>query len=128
MAGSRLTRVLIDGGSGLNLLFTSTIAKMGLDISDKLTPSKAPFYSIVPGNTSTPIGTVVLPVTFGRPDNYRTELIKFEVASFQILISCHTRTTGLGQVHGCSSLHLPTNQDARTDGSLTFHGDLQKSF
>ncbi|XP_039818475.1 uncharacterized protein LOC120680978 [Panicum virgatum] len=38
---------------------------MGLDISDRLTPSKASFYGIVPGNTSTPIGTVVLPVTFG---------------------------------------------------------------
>ena len=59
VAGSRLTRVLIDGGSGLNLLFASTIAKMGLDISDKLTSSKAPFYGIVLGNASTPIGTVL---------------------------------------------------------------------
>ena len=83
VAGSRLTRVLIDGGSGLNLLFASTIAKTGLDIFDKLTPSKAPFYGIVLGNASTPIGTVILPVTFGTPDNYRTEVIKFEVASFE---------------------------------------------
>ena len=60
-----LTRVLIDGGSGLNLIFMSTITKMGLDISDKLKPSKAPFYGIVLRNASFPIGTVVLPVTFG---------------------------------------------------------------
>jgi hypothetical protein len=33
----RLTRVLIDRGSGLNLLFTSTLQKMGLDIADMLT-------------------------------------------------------------------------------------------
>jgi len=72
VAGSILTRVLIDGGSGLNLIFMSTITKMGLDISDKLKPSKAPFYDIVPGNASFPIGTVVLPVTFGTLDNYRT--------------------------------------------------------
>ena len=65
VAGSILTRVLIDGGSGLNLIFISTITKMGLDISDKLKPSKAPFYGIVPRNASFPIGTVVLPVTFG---------------------------------------------------------------
>ena len=82
VAGSILTRVLIDEGSGLNLIFMSTITKMGLDISDKLKPSKAPFYGIVPGNASFPIGTVVLPVTFGTPDNYRTELIKFEVVEF----------------------------------------------
>ena len=83
VAGSILTWVLIDGGSGLNLIFMSTITKMGLDISDKLKPSKAPFYSIVPRNASFSVGTVVLPVTFGTPDNYRTELIKFEVADFE---------------------------------------------
>ena len=83
VAGSILTRVLIDGGSGLNLIFMSTVTKMGLDIFDKLKPSKAPFYGIVPGNASLLVGTVVLPVTFGTPDNYRTELIKFEVADFE---------------------------------------------
>jgi hypothetical protein len=55
---------------------------MGLDISKMLSPSKAPFYSIVPGNAATPLGSVVLPVTFGTKDNYRTEYIKFEVADF----------------------------------------------
>ena len=64
VAGSRLTRVLIDGGSRLNLLFASTIAKMGLDIFDKLTPSKASFYGIVPGNASTPIGTVLTTIKY----------------------------------------------------------------
>lgn len=33
---------------------------MGLDISDKLKPSKASFYGIVPGNASFRIGTVLL--------------------------------------------------------------------
>ena len=83
VAGSILTRVLIDGGSGLNLIFMITISKMGLDISYKLKPSKAPFYGIVPGNASFPVGTIVLPVTFGTPDNYRIELIKFEVEDFE---------------------------------------------
>jgi hypothetical protein len=59
MASSQLTRVLIDGGSGLNLLFTSTLKKMELDISKMLTSSRAPFYSIVPGNATTPLGSVV---------------------------------------------------------------------
>ena len=72
LVGSILTRVLINGGSGMNLIFMSTITKMGLDISDKLKPSKAPFCGIVPRNASFPVGTVVLPVTFGTPDNYRT--------------------------------------------------------
>jgi hypothetical protein len=85
VSGSQLTRVLIDGRSGLNLLFTSTLKKMGLNISKMLTPSKAPFYSIIPGNAATPIGSVILPVIFGRKENYRTEYIKFEVADFESL-------------------------------------------
>jgi len=81
--GSKLTRVLIDSGSGLNLIFASTLAKMGLNYMSLLTPSKAPFYGIVPGNSSTPIGSITLPVTFGTEQNFRTEYIKFEVADFE---------------------------------------------
>jgi hypothetical protein len=47
-----LTRVLIDGGSGLNLIFASTLRKMGLDLTDMLVPSKSPFYGIVRGNAT----------------------------------------------------------------------------
>jgi hypothetical protein len=82
LAEVKLTRVLIDGGSGLNLIFTSTLRKMGLDLTDMLIPSKSPFYGIVPGNATHPLGMVVLPVTFGMRENYRTEFIKFEVANF----------------------------------------------
>jgi hypothetical protein len=57
---------------------------MDLDISKMLTPSRAPFYGIVPGNAATPLRSVVLPVTFGTKDNYRTEYIKFEVAHFDL--------------------------------------------
>jgi hypothetical protein len=55
---------------------------MGLDISKMLTPSRASFYGMVLGNAATPLGSVVLPVTFGMKGNYLTEYIKFEVAGF----------------------------------------------
>jgi hypothetical protein len=83
VAEVRLTKVLINGGSGLNLIFTSTLRKMGLNFTDMLVPSKSPFYGIVPGNAAHPLGTVVLPVTFGTRENYRTEFVKFEVANFE---------------------------------------------
>jgi hypothetical protein len=83
VAEVRLTKVLIDGGSGLNLIFASTLRKMGLDFTDMLVPSKSPFYGIVPSNAVHPLGMVVLPVTFGTRENYRTEFIKFEVANFE---------------------------------------------
>jgi hypothetical protein len=37
VVGSKLNKVLIDGGSGLNVLFAKTIKKMGLDITHMLT-------------------------------------------------------------------------------------------
>jgi hypothetical protein len=81
--GSRLNKVLIDGGSGLTVLFTKTLKKMKLDITHMLTKSTSPFYGIVPRNAAIPLGSVVLPVTFGETrENYRTEYIKFEVADF----------------------------------------------
>jgi hypothetical protein len=82
--GSRLNKVLIDDGSGLNVLFTKTLKKMKLDITHMLTKSTSPFYGIVPGNTAIPLGSVVLPVTFGETrENYHTEYIKFEVVDFE---------------------------------------------
>jgi hypothetical protein len=76
VAGSRLNKVLIDGGCGLNVLFTKTLKKMKLDITHMLTKSTSPFYGIVPGNATIPLGSVVLPVTFGETrKNYHTEYI-----------------------------------------------------
>jgi hypothetical protein len=84
VVGSRLNKVLIDGGSGLNVLFTKTLKKMGLDITHMLTKGSSPFYGIVPGNAVIPLGSVVLPITFGESwDNYHTEYVKFEVADFE---------------------------------------------
>jgi hypothetical protein len=84
VAGSRLNKVLIDDGSGLNVLFTKTLKKMKLDITHMLIKSTSPFYGIMTGNAAIPLGSVVLPVTFEETrENYRTEYIKFEVADFE---------------------------------------------
>jgi hypothetical protein len=66
VAGSKLNKVLIDGGSGLNVLFAKTLKKMKRDITHMLTKSTSPFYGIVPDNAAIPLGSVVLPVTFGE--------------------------------------------------------------
>ena len=48
----------------------------------QLQPSK-PFSGVTDGST-TPIGQVRLPVTFGERKNYRTELIDFDVAHIRM--------------------------------------------
>ena len=77
----KLNRVLIDGGSSLNILFLKTFNQMSLPRSE-LRPCTAPFHGVIPGASSTPIGQITLPVTFGTPENYRTEYMQFEVADF----------------------------------------------
>jgi hypothetical protein len=84
VTGSKLNEVLIDGGSGLNILFTKTLKKMKVHITYMLTKSASPFYGIVPSNASIPLSSVVLPVNFGETrENYHTEYIKFEVVDFE---------------------------------------------
>ena len=101
---------------------------MGLDISDKLKPSKAPFYGIVLGNASFPVGTVVLPVTFGTPNNYRTELMKFEVADFEFSYHAILGRLALAKFMAVPHyVYLLLKMPGKT-GVLTFRGDLRKSF
>jgi hypothetical protein len=114
VAGSKLNKVLVDGGSGLNVLFTKTLKKIKLDITHMLTKSTLPFYGIVPGNTAVPLGSVVLPVTFGETrDNYRTEYVKFEVADFETSYHAILGRPAIA-IHGGTPLHLLGIQDAKS--------------
>ncbi|CAO2141576.1 unnamed protein product [Urochloa humidicola] len=76
-----MTKVLIDGGSGLNILFARSLKEFGLSILD-LTPPHSPFFGLIPGEPATPLGHIVLPVTFGDRSSYRTKHISFTVADF----------------------------------------------
>jgi hypothetical protein len=124
VAGSKLNKVLIDGGSGLNVLFTKTLKKMKLDISHMLTKSTSPFYGIVPGNAAIPLGSVVLLVTFGESrDNYRTEYVKFEVADFETSYHAILGRPAIAKFMVVPPLHLLGTQDAKSSGcTLTARG------
>jgi hypothetical protein len=79
----KLNRVLVDGGSSLNILFLKTFDHMGLP-RIALRPSWPPFHGIVPGAAATPVIQITLLVTFGTQENFRTENLQFEVANFEI--------------------------------------------
>jgi hypothetical protein len=128
VAEVKLTRVLIDDGSGLNLIFASTLKKMGLDLMDMLVPRKSPFYDIVPGNAAHPLGTVVLPVTFGTRENYCTEFIKLEVANFKSSYHAILGRPALAKFMAMPHyVYLLLKMPGRS-GVLTLRGDLKKSY
>lgn len=72
-----VTKTLIDGDAGLNVLSVETFQTLQV-LYDQLLPTK-PFSGVTDGSI-VPIGQIRLPVTFGKRDNYHTELIGFDVA------------------------------------------------
>jgi hypothetical protein len=80
--GAILTQTLIDGGSGLNVIFVDTLKKMDFDFK-RLTECDEPFFGIMPGKAAYPMGRVSLPVTFGTEENFCMEYLGFEVVDFK---------------------------------------------
>lgn len=78
---TRLSKVLTDGGSGLNVMYVETLNAIRVDKSH-IRPNGSPFHGVVPGMQAVPIGQIDLPVTFGTPSNYRMETLTFEVVGF----------------------------------------------
>jgi hypothetical protein len=78
---SRVKKVLVDGGSSINVTFPRMLQALGVELKD-LTESDSPFFGIVPTEGEFPLGHIYMPVTFGTPENYRTEFLRFEVACF----------------------------------------------
>jgi hypothetical protein len=129
VAGSRLNKVLIDSGRGLNVLFTKTMKKMKLDITHMLTKSTSPFYGIIPGNAAIPLGSVVLPVTFGETrENYRTEYIKFEVADFETSYHAILGRPAIAKFMAVPHYTYLVLKMPSLAGVLSLQGDLKISF
>jgi hypothetical protein len=51
-----VTKIWIDRGAGLNIVFLETLRKMGLDFAGLITPTGVPFYGIVPSKAAMPLG------------------------------------------------------------------------
>ncbi|XP_066351495.1 uncharacterized protein [Miscanthus floridulus] len=77
----RLTMVLMDGGSGLNIMYTEKLDAMGVDRA-RIRPTEVPFHSIMPRKQAMLLGQIDLPVAFRGLSNYRMETLTFEVVGF----------------------------------------------
>ena len=80
--GYHLTRVLMDGGSSLNLIYQDTVRKMGIDPT-RINQSNTTFKGVIPGPEARCTGSLVLEVVFGSPDNFRSEELTFDIAPFR---------------------------------------------
>jgi hypothetical protein len=73
----RVHKVPMDGGSGINVLYASTLDDMGISRS-ALRSSTAPLHGVVPRMEALPISQIDLPISFGDMWNFRTEILIFD--------------------------------------------------
>jgi hypothetical protein len=78
----RLTKVLMDWGSGLNIIYAETLRLLCVDLSS-VRAGAAPFHGIIPVKRVQPLGQLDLPVCFGTPSNFWRETLTFEVVGFR---------------------------------------------
>jgi hypothetical protein len=60
----------MDGGSSLNVMYSSTLDLMGIGL-DKLWPSKSPFHGVAPGKRVQSLMQIDLSVFFATLSNFR---------------------------------------------------------
>jgi hypothetical protein len=63
IGNARLSKVLMDGDSSLNIIYAETLGLLGVDLS-MIRAGAAPFHGIVPGKRVLPLGQLDLPVCF----------------------------------------------------------------
>ncbi|KAK1668778.1 hypothetical protein QYE76_056937 [Lolium multiflorum] len=82
IGGFKMSKVFMDGGSGLNLIFVDTIKSMGITMG-MLEETDTCFHGILPTEPGYSLGRIYLNVVFGRSDNFRKEKIEFEVVNWE---------------------------------------------
>jgi hypothetical protein len=77
---SRVKKVLLDEGNIINVTFPRTLLALGIlnvDLTQSTLHSSASYRL-----RRDPLGHLFMPVTFGTPNNYQIEFLRFEVARF----------------------------------------------
>jgi hypothetical protein len=121
---SRVKKVLVDGGSSINVTFPRTLLGLGVALKD-LTESDTPFFDIVLTEKEYPLGHIYMHVTFGTPKNYRTEFLKFEVASFDCGYNAIIGRLGLAKFMAIPHYSYMILKMSGPQGIITVRADFQ---
>jgi len=82
IVNARLSKVLMDGGSSLNIIYLETLDLLGIKRT-QLQSGVGGFLGVVPGKKALPVGRIDLPVCFSTTANFRKEILTFEVVGFR---------------------------------------------
>jgi hypothetical protein len=118
--------VLVDGGSNINVTFPRTLLGLGVALKE-LHESDTPFFGIVLTEGEYPLGHIYMPVTFGTPKNYRTEFLRFEVASFDCGYNAIIGRPGLVKFMAIPHYTYMILKMPRPQGIITMRADFQST-
>jgi hypothetical protein len=121
---SRVKKVLVDGGSSINVTFPRTLQGLGVALKE-LHESDTPFFGIVPTEGEYPLGHIYMSVTFGTPENYRTEFLRFEVASFDCGYNAIIGRPGLAKFMAIPHYTYMILKKPEPQGIITVRADFQ---
>jgi hypothetical protein len=121
---SRVKKVLVDGGSSINVTFPRTLLGLGVALKD-LHKSDTPFFGIVPTEGEYPLGHIYMSVTFGTLENYRTKFLRFEVASFDCGYNAIIGRPGLAKFIAIPHYSYMILKMSGPQGIITVRADFQ---
>ena len=82
VGGYTLDKVLMDGGSSINILYYETFRRMGLT-QKQMQHSETVFHGIVPGKSALKIGKIYLETAFANAEKFRFVIIPNEVVNLE---------------------------------------------
>ena len=122
ISGIAVSRTLIDGGAGLNVISVETFEKMRIP-RERLTATR-PFVGATNG-TTIPLGRVRLPVTFGTRQNYHTETLDFDVARIGLPYNAIIGYPALAKFMAATHHAYNLVKMPGSTGTLTVHGAVK---
>jgi hypothetical protein len=122
----RFSKVLIDNGSSINIMYRDTMQKLGIK-KNMLEPSKMTFHGIVSGLSCAPMCKIRIDVMFGNWDNYRVENLMFKVVDldspYHVLLGRPALAKFIASMH---EAYLKMNM-LGPRGVITIIGDYKRS-
>jgi hypothetical protein len=123
---SRVKKVLVDGGNIINVTFPRTLQGFGVPLKE-LHELDTPFFGIMPTEGEYPLGHIYMPVTFGTPENYRTEFLRFEVANFNCRYNAIIGRPGLAKFMAIPHYTYMILKMPGPQGIITVRADFQSA-
>ena len=124
--GYHFTRVLMDGGSSLNLIYQDTVRKMGINPT-KFFHSNTTFKGVTPGPWAHCTSSLLLEVIFGFLDNFRSENLTFHIAPFQSGYQALLRRKALARFNAIPHYASLTLKMPGPRGIITVNGSIKRS-